>query len=135
MNVRSFVLLHQSKLVQFNTHLRDARAKIKDKCRPIVRQAYGINEIIESAPDQPKMVSAIKKKVGVLLDPTGPVNMTFTDDNILVKHVPEWFPGAGFKKKAREWRKLSEAMINEPYEMVKEKVVRILSFPQLYGSC
>lgn len=62
-------------------------------------------------------------------------NMTFTDDNILVKHVPEWFPGAGFKKKAREWRKLSEAMINEPYEMVKEKVVRILSFPQLYGSC
>lgn len=39
-----------------------------------------------------------------------------------LKHVPEWFPGAGFKKKAREWRKLSEAMINEPYEMVKEKV-------------
>ena len=62
-------------------------------------------------------------------------NMTFTDDNILVKHVPEWFPGTGFKKKAREWRKLSEAMINEPYEMVKEKVVRILSFPQLYGPC
>ena len=62
-------------------------------------------------------------------------NRIFIDDILQVKHVPEWFPGAGFKKKAREWRKLSEAMINEPYEMVKEKVVRILSFPQLYGPC
>jgi hypothetical protein len=40
-----------------------------------------------------------------------------------VKYVPEWMPGAGFKKKAREWRKLSQAMINIPYDMVKEKFV------------
>ena len=32
-------------------------------------------------------------------------------------------PGAGFKKKAKEWRKLSEAMINVPYDMVKDKFV------------
>ena len=42
----------------------------------------------------------------------------------LVKYVPEWMPGAGFKRKAREWRKLSQDMINKPYEMVKGKFVR-----------
>ena len=47
----------------------------------------------------------------------------------LVKHVPEWMPGAGFKKKAKEWRKLSQAMINVPYEMVKEKFVSRWKFP------
>jgi hypothetical protein len=40
-----------------------------------------------------------------------------------VKYVPEWMPGAGFKTKAKEWRKLSQAMINVPYDMVKEKFV------------
>jgi hypothetical protein len=47
----------------------------------------------------------------------------------LVKHVPEWMPGAGFKRKAKEWRKLSQAMINVPYEMVKEKFVSRWKFP------
>jgi hypothetical protein len=41
----------------------------------------------------------------------------------LVKYVPEWMPGAGFKMKAKEWRKLSQAMINVPYNMVKDKFV------------
>ena len=36
-------------------------------------------------------------------------------------------PGAGFKSKARKWRKLSQAMINVPYNMVKEKFVSRLS--------
>ena len=36
-------------------------------------------------------------------------------------------PGAGFKTKAKEWRKLSQAMINVPYDMVKEKFVSGLS--------
>jgi hypothetical protein len=43
-------------------------------------------------------------------------------------------PGAGFKTKAKEWRKLSQAMINVPYNMVKEKFVSgLLSFT-LFGS-
>jgi hypothetical protein len=45
----------------------------------------------------------------------------------LVKYVPEWMPGAGFKRKAKEWRTLSQAMINVPYNMVKEKFVSGLS--------
>lgn len=51
--------------------------------------------------------------------------------HFLVKYVPEWMPGAGFKAKAKEWRKLSQAMINVPYDMVKEKFVSALSFTLL----
>jgi hypothetical protein len=56
-------------------------------------------------------------------------------DISLVKHVPEWIPGAGFKTKAKEWQKLSQAIINVPYDMVKEaeKFVSGLSFT-LFGS-
>ena len=42
-------------------------------------------------------------------------------------------PGAGFKKKAKEWRKLSQAMINVPYNMVKEKFVSALPPPHIIG--
>ncbi|EED83945.1 predicted protein [Postia placenta Mad-698-R] len=37
----------------------------------------------------------------------------------LLKHVPAWIPGAGFKHQASEWRKLNRAMLNQPIEMVK----------------
>ena len=39
---------------------------------------------------------------------------------ILVKHVPEWFPGAGFKTFARASRETNCVMVNEPLKHVKE---------------
>jgi len=46
----------------------------------------------------------------------------------LVKYVPEWFPGAGFQKKARLWRKLSREMNTAPFEAVKKALVSPLLF-------
>lgn len=43
---------------------------------------------------------------------------------ILVKYLPEWFPGAGFKCKAREWRKTMVQVRDEPYKYVSDLVVR-----------
>ena len=37
-----------------------------------------------------------------------------------VKHIPEWFPGAGFKRFAKEGRRLSELTVDGPLEYVKE---------------
>ena len=42
-----------------------------------------------------------------------------------MKHVPAWVPGAGFKRKAREWRALSLAMLERPFEMVRRNMVRV----------
>jgi len=52
-----------------------------------------------------------------------------------LKYVPEWMPGAGFKKKAKEWRKLSQAMINVPYNMVKEKFENGDAVPCFVSTC
>jgi hypothetical protein len=40
-----------------------------------------------------------------------------------VRYLPSWFPGAGFKRSAVEWKKLIEDFVNEPYEDCKEKIV------------
>jgi len=42
----------------------------------------------------------------------------------LVRHLPEWAPGAGFLEKARVWRAKMEEFVDEPYEFVKESMVR-----------
>lgn len=40
-----------------------------------------------------------------------------------VKHLPDWFPGTGFKQRARYGMKLSHEMVNAPFNMVKEDLV------------
>ncbi|KAI0001214.1 cytochrome P450 [Russula vinacea] len=52
-----------------------------------------------------------------------------------LKYVPEWMPGAGFKTKAKEWRKLSQAMINVPYDMVKGKFENGTAVPCFVSTC
>ncbi|THV02863.1 cytochrome P450 [Dendrothele bispora CBS 962.96] len=38
----------------------------------------------------------------------------------ILKYVPDWFPLAGFKKKAKHWRKYVMEMKNAPFESVKQ---------------
>jgi len=40
----------------------------------------------------------------------------------MLRHLPEWFPGAGFQKYARECRVLSYKARNDPLNLVKEKM-------------
>lgn len=42
----------------------------------------------------------------------------------ILKHVPAWVPGAGFQKKAKEWKHYAEKMVRDPFAVVKEKMVR-----------
>ena len=49
-----------------------------------------------------------------------------------VRYIPSWFPGAEFKRKAIEWREDSVAMLEEPFEMVKQKIVNSLYILYLY---
>ena len=47
----------------------------------------------------------------------------------LVRHLPTWFPGAGFKRKAVQWRAKMEEFVDKPYEMVQERMVSFVHFP------
>lgn len=39
----------------------------------------------------------------------------------ILKHVPAWFPGAGFKRDALEWRKSVMDLLNNPYDAFHER--------------
>jgi cytochrome P450 len=39
-----------------------------------------------------------------------------------LKYVPEFMPGAGFKRQARVWRAKTREMIEKPFQMVKERM-------------
>jgi hypothetical protein len=39
-----------------------------------------------------------------------------------VKYVPEWMPGASFKRKAREWRGAAERVYTIPFDFVKQSM-------------
>ena len=41
-----------------------------------------------------------------------------------MKYVPEWVPGAGFKRQARQWRPLYGRMVDAPFEFLKSALVR-----------
>lgn len=40
-----------------------------------------------------------------------------------LKYLPTWFPGAGFKVKAAQWRPLIDLVIEKPYAFVKRSMV------------
>jgi hypothetical protein len=49
---------------------------------------------------------------------------TFLVDTMpFLKHVPSWFPGAGFKRKAKGWKDLAETMWRMPFEAGKKRFV------------
>jgi hypothetical protein len=51
-----------------------------------------------------------------------------------VKNLPEWFPGTGFHAVARKCRALLKKMRQEPFNSVKEQMVReVLIFLWLYA--
>lgn len=41
----------------------------------------------------------------------------------ILQYIPSWFPGAGFKKFAKETRALTQDMQDVPFEIVKKKIV------------
>ena len=43
----------------------------------------------------------------------------------ILKHVPSWFPGAGFQKKAARWREATNAMAEKPFRYVQEQLVQV----------
>ncbi|KAJ6467947.1 cytochrome P450 [Mycena vitilis] len=39
-----------------------------------------------------------------------------------LQHIPDWFPGAGFKRKAKEWRKVTRDLLDVPFTDAKRNI-------------
>ncbi|TFK36285.1 cytochrome P450 [Crucibulum laeve] len=49
----------------------------------------------------------------------------------VLKYVPSWFPGAGFKRKAARWRKVNGDVAEKPFKAVKDSLKQGTSAPCL----
>ncbi|KAF9457683.1 cytochrome P450 [Collybia nuda] len=96
----------------------------------IISIAYGIEVLPENDPYIEGAESAIKPLV------TAGVPGTFLVDAFpFLKYVPDWFPFAGFKRKAKEWRELSQAMVEVPFKVAKQKIMDGDSIPSFTSYC
>ncbi|KAF8509027.1 cytochrome P450 [Hysterangium stoloniferum] len=85
--------------------------------RAIMLIAYG-HEVATDDDEYVQVAEAANKTFSDALNP----GSFLVDFMPALKHVPAWFPGASFKRKAREWRKLSRDLIERPFEAVKRKM-------------
>ena len=44
-----------------------------------------------------------------------------------VRHLPLWFPGAGFKRKAIQWKAKMQEFTDKPFELVKARMASVHS--------
>ena len=82
--------------------------------------AYGLELQPDDDPYVRIVEEAVKSVTAAAIPGAFLVDSTF---NPILKHMPEWMPGVGFKRKAREWKKLSLAMLERPYKDAKSRIV------------
>ncbi|KAF7369888.1 Cytochrome p450 [Mycena sanguinolenta] len=94
---------------KYERHLRHMAGMI------ILSTTYGINVEPEDDPYIAMSETAMQAMAG-----TGNRGAFLVDSLPFLKYVPEFLPGAGFKKQAREWFKVVDAMPNVPYDFVEK---------------
>ncbi|KAF7369958.1 Cytochrome p450 [Mycena sanguinolenta] len=94
---------------KYERHLRHMAGMI------ILSTAYGIDVQLEDDPYIDISERAVKAMVS-----TANKGSFLVDSLPFLKYIPEFFPGSGFKKQAREWSKVVTAMPIIPYDFVKK---------------
>ncbi|KAF8874761.1 cytochrome P450 [Infundibulicybe gibba] len=77
---------------------------------------YGVKVKEENDP----YISIVEQAVGGLSE-AGVPGAFLVDFIPILKYVPDWMPGAGFKRKAAHWRDLSFEMAEKPWMLVKSQ--------------
>ncbi|KAG2156217.1 cytochrome P450 [Suillus clintonianus] len=96
---------------QLQAHVRHTAGAI------ILRISYGY-EVIENDDPFVEIADRALDQFSQCVAPSA-----FMVDNMpFLAKVPEWFPGAGFKRMAREWHKTLEDMAAAPYKLVQDQM-------------
>ncbi|KAK0199540.1 cytochrome P450 [Desarmillaria ectypa] len=103
---------------EFMTHLRyNSRALNSMAARVVMSITYGIDTLPEGDP----FVAAAEDALHAVA--VAAIPGTFLVDSLpFLKYVPEWFPGAGFQRKAREWKVLARRMVDIPYAEAMRRI-------------
>ncbi|KZP23290.1 cytochrome P450 [Athelia psychrophila] len=96
----------------------------------IIEVSYGFEALPENDPfidtaEKGVHSVAIAGKPGAFLVDTVPA----------LKYVPSWFPGAGFKRKAKQWKRYSDDMLEAPFKALKEDIANGVAKPSFAQRC
>ncbi|KAJ7029520.1 cytochrome P450 [Mycena alexandri] len=89
---------------QFSKHIRQMAGEL------IINVAYGIDVL----PIDDPYVALAEEAIQAGLDATVPGKF-LVDSFPILRYVPGWLPGAGFKRQAKEWRKIARAFRDLPF--------------------
>lgn len=102
-----------------STHLNANTLFFRLAGKTIMDIAYGLKVKSKNDP----FIAAAEKGVAALLI-AGVPGAYLVDSIPLLRYIPDWLPGAGFKKKAREWRKNTDIMVEKPFAAFLDYMVR-----------
>ncbi|KAF7984429.1 hypothetical protein HWV62_14496 [Athelia sp. TMB] len=83
----------------------------------VMSVAYGI-----SVKDEKDMFLDVIEKALAGLNIAARPGAFLVDILPILKYVPSWMPGAGFKRMAEEWREATEQMVDLPYQAAKDGI-------------
>ncbi|KAH9834604.1 cytochrome P450 [Rhodofomes roseus] len=104
----------------FMGHLRHMAGSL------IIGVAYGLDV---QPKDDPYVATAERALHAMAM--AGNAGSFLVDSIPWLKHVPAWFPGADFKRKATEWRKSTTAMVEVPFKAVKNAIADGMAPPSM----
>ncbi|KAJ7032276.1 cytochrome P450 [Mycena alexandri] len=99
---------------KFSEHMRQMAGEL------IINVAYGIDVL----PVDDPYIALADEGVQAGTDATIPGKFLVTSQSPqdafpILRYVPDWFPGAGFKRQAKEWRKVAHALRDVPFAECK----------------
>ncbi|KAE9386598.1 hypothetical protein BT96DRAFT_1083904 [Gymnopus androsaceus JB14] len=89
------------------------------------KQLSATHDLLRALPQSNDIMESLQT-IGVAAIPT-----FYVDQIPILKYVSEWFPGASFKRKAREWNKLRVKLIDDPYLVTKARLAAGTATPSL----
>ncbi|KAH9899373.1 O-methylsterigmatocystin oxidoreductase [Cubamyces lactineus] len=126
-----------SQIVQTRRFLRKLLAD-PDKFVGHIRQLFGATILrivygIEVADHNDKYIDIAEKGADVYIKVTVPGRYLVETFPIL-RHLPSWFPGAGFKRDAASWKPAVLALRNAPFDHAKREVAEGTARPSIVAS-
>ena len=89
---------------------------------------YGIDITPEDQKYVPLLIEALEGPLEALM--AGSFLVEYVP---ILRHLPAWFPGAGFQKNFSRWKRLAADFVNLPFAEAKQAWVRVQSSGSGWG--
>ncbi|EMD37249.1 hypothetical protein CERSUDRAFT_113891 [Gelatoporia subvermispora B] len=94
-----------------SAHLRFFTASV------IFRIAYGVE-----LPEKNDILIKIAERAAHVVTVAGAPGAYLVETFPILRHIPEWMPGGGFKTDAKRFRDWADALLHVPFDSIKEKL-------------